>query len=433
MHARRRSFRIDRSRARRGTVLVWLVLLLVALLGVAALVIDVARARFAQQRMQSAVDFAAQEMLRFRDDAPPLPLLYASLDDPGACSDPDDVAVVIGCHAAESGAAPGSPELRDHIRRKVAVLLVRRMTSPSAAPEVDLNASPNLANDPAGDMVAGEFQYLAATPDEADDYARADFTPAAGAAAPTADATLVRIRNTGETLAADAGLSGQRVPYLFGRGTLLAPAAKNDGIAVRATAIARSTRATRVGAARGGVAGIPGCLPFAVRRTVWQSAGMASAMTVRLRIEPTGELSLVDSGGATAAGFVIDAGGISRVCEVGTRLTRDAGVTSAAATRAAILSRVGSTVEGEPVGFAPVVSETPGDLDRVVGFVWLGDLAAGMTSDELTCVPGVARIAAENATALPGPSGGVGVVVSPALWSEHLTFERPLMAPAGAR
>ncbi|HND52875.1 MAG TPA: hypothetical protein PLV92_10780, partial [Pirellulaceae bacterium] len=132
-------------------------------------------------------------------------------------------------------------------------------------------------------------------------------------------------------------------------------------------------------------------------------------------------------------GFVTDAGGVSRVCEVGRLLARDSSVTSAATTRSAILSRVGATVEGRSAAYAPILSESPGAVDRVVGFAWLGDLTAGAASDELTCVPGVARIAAENATALPGPSGGAGVVVTPSLWSEHLTFERPLMAPAGAR
>ena len=59
----------SRARARRGNVLVTYAMLFFALLGVAAVVIDLGTARLTQTLMQSATDTAAVEGLRYRDPA----------------------------------------------------------------------------------------------------------------------------------------------------------------------------------------------------------------------------------------------------------------------------------------------------------------------------------------------------------------------------
>src|SRR5208337_4438462 len=55
---------------RAGYVLVFFAFMFFGLMGLAALVIDMGFARLAQRQMQTAVDSAALEGLRFRDDIP---------------------------------------------------------------------------------------------------------------------------------------------------------------------------------------------------------------------------------------------------------------------------------------------------------------------------------------------------------------------------
>ena len=60
-----------RGPKRDGYVLVLVVMLLFGIFAMAALVIDIGFARHAQRQMQTAVDSAALEGLRFRDQVPP--------------------------------------------------------------------------------------------------------------------------------------------------------------------------------------------------------------------------------------------------------------------------------------------------------------------------------------------------------------------------
>jgi uncharacterized membrane protein len=59
-----------RSRKRRGYTLVFFAMFLFGFMALAALVIDIGFARLTQRQMQTAVDAAALEGLRFRDEVP---------------------------------------------------------------------------------------------------------------------------------------------------------------------------------------------------------------------------------------------------------------------------------------------------------------------------------------------------------------------------
>ena len=270
---------------RAGYALVLFVLIFVGLMGLAALVIDMGFARLAQRQMQTAVDSAALEGLRWRDVAQSGDLPPAWFDSPDF---QEQTGVVLSTGSLSS-------QQRDAVRRWAASQIVANTfasdlnsdpasygagpvaqfqggnsTLPTASQQLIVPASPvyqptrsdgtpglemNVGNaQQSGDMSSGTY---GANPnydptqsaDEDGGYNRRDLTPSSGTAASASDpAFLVRMRrtNNSEGLDREPGVSsgGPTLPVLFGRGSLMAQSGGTgqlsvaSGITVRGTAVA---------------------------------------------------------------------------------------------------------------------------------------------------------------------------------------------------
>ncbi len=254
-----------------------------ALMGLAALLIDIGFARLAQRQMQSATDTAALEGLRWqalsasgslapREQASQFVAdLFTDFPDPSGGTVQYGAGPVVNFSggngpsdlAASQYMSPGSPPV------------YQPLTSGGAA-----GLELNLPNATEGDMVAGI--YNSGQPSaEADDYARADFTPSLSGS--SAGAFLVRMRRTNNVYGFDQepGVSsnGPTLPVLFGRGSMMARSGSGSqlsvasGITVRATAIAGPQPAKTVGplysTSSGSLAAIAQLAPFAIRSDLW--------------------------------------------------------------------------------------------------------------------------------------------------------------------
>jgi len=303
--------RMPRHR-RRGTILVLFALLVFALLTMAALVIDLGLVRVTQQEMQSAVESAALEGLRYRDDISTLDamantdpqardqarrqaasdLVAVRFDDDlnPANGDPlqvgaGPVLVPVGgigqANALQALLVPQPPF--DHVYKPNGL----SQASPNLAfAALQTNQTSNLAQ---GDMVAGTFNS-GMSPRENPDYTRSDFTPSDPGLATSASSLLVRMRRTdnrADVINNASGVSshGPSLPLLFGRGALIAspnPAQSYSprvhGLTVRATAIASSVPAKTVGPsipktlypdAPALFVGLPGASPFGISLAAW--------------------------------------------------------------------------------------------------------------------------------------------------------------------
>jgi hypothetical protein len=282
------SVRQRRRRDRAGYALVLFVMLFFGLMGLAALVIDMGFARLAQREMQTAVDSAALEGLRWRDvqQSENLP--------PAWLASPD--------FQQQTGVSPGtgtlSSQQRDAVRRWATSNMVanvfadyvdsggtvqngagpvvnfsggvpgapaewaagQTITWPPPPPYQPARSSGtaglelNLSNGTEGDMSSGTYglnpgydpTQLA---DEDTSYDRRNFMPSQGTAdSASAPAFLVRMRRTNNPggLDQEPGIScgGPTLPVLFGRGSMMARSGDSgqlsveSGITVRATAIA---------------------------------------------------------------------------------------------------------------------------------------------------------------------------------------------------
>jgi len=271
----------DRSANRhRGYVIVIVALLMFGFMALAALVIDMGVARLTQRQMQTAVDSAALEGLRFRDveffqesdpeDVPRSRRQRASdtvawhFDDDLLATDEDAIGFGAGPVIEFSGGA-GVPDL---VASQEMTIPPERFYKPIGPAALRLNEG----NDPAGDMVAGNFDP-SATHEEDAEYRREDFGPV-----PEGNAFLVRMRRTGEVFAPGIGepidgspsSAGPTLPYLFGRGSLIDRRLVASGITVRATAIADARPVVCVGAKYPGVLG---SLELAVSMDDWDNLG----------------------------------------------------------------------------------------------------------------------------------------------------------------
>jgi hypothetical protein len=342
-------------------------------------------------------------------------------------------------------------------------------TEYKAGPAIVVNApavhKPNLAsnagNHVAGDLVRGDYDANQARHREGVDpasgaypYDRDDFAPNAAG-----DAFLLRLRRTGESFAglpgggAGIATTGQRVPYLFGRTPAGGPQwldARSQGIAVRATAIARRVPALAVGPAipaavydsGGSFTELIGRAPFAMDQATW-NAGAETRAETRIDtadLNTTSVVRLVGIGwlGAalndtqtnitvtvgSAAAFPGDRPFVARIghelCEIaahggsnnwtGARNAR--GSTAASHANGAIVYRseplqIGAAMAGWHVapggalplageGFVPLFADIAGAGARVVGFgraTWTYD------GDDLVLVRAADPLAVRNAAA----------------------------------
>ncbi len=259
----------------------WLVLVaLVAWVafGVAGLVVDLGHVRVAQGAMQNAVEGAAAEGLwasaegeserrqavarlvrwTFDDD------FDVTAGDPYQHGAGGDVDVGPGIGAADAAA----------------------LITPADPPVYRPSPETNFVNAGHGDMVAGRYVYGTGVPSdpaklERPDYSRQDFSPTLD----DPDAFLVRLRRTDDPDGLDAvpGVSsrGRPLPWLFARGSTMAPAARAQGVTTRATAIAAARPALGVGAPDDCLAPTrPGAAPFALTTAVWNARVAGDSLTI---------------------------------------------------------------------------------------------------------------------------------------------------------
>jgi len=224
------------GRKRHGNVLVLFAILLFGIFAMATLVIDLGIVRVTLQQMQTAADSAALEGLRFRDEA--------LIADGNAPTDGgiDDIAADNRWRAkASDWVARVYSEDSDTPRQAnfgstQTLEFSGGFGDPQMFASQDIRVNPqayspselhalqlNFANDPDGDI-----------------YARSD------------DVLEVRLRRTGELPVADIRSSGPRLPFVFGRGTMLYRPGElrqpiGDGVGLQATGVARVAPAVAVG------------------------------------------------------------------------------------------------------------------------------------------------------------------------------------------
>lgn len=194
-------------------MLIFVMMLVFGIFGIAALSVDMGIARLTQSQMQATADAAALEGARFGRQA--------ARD------------LVAGATAGPNVSVTGG-----YGDLNLSANLV--LETPSVyQPVLELND----ANEVHGDMVAGT--YTGGPPVEANDYTRNDLTPD-----PNGTAFLVRLRRTPDRQGLDniPGVSsaGSPLPLLFGHGSLYMGPMRADGITVRATALADSFPAVGV-------------------------------------------------------------------------------------------------------------------------------------------------------------------------------------------
>jgi carbonic anhydrase/acetyltransferase-like protein (isoleucine patch superfamily) len=302
-------------------VLAQFALIVVAILGVMALVIDLGSVTLSRVLMQNAADSAVLEGLRerdrgmnpevhadaFRDDCvrrnAARNVVSWTFDDNFDLGS-DDLQLGAGGEIPFTDTGISDPALNASQHFDLANPGVYK-------PALERNQPTNAEH---GDIVSGNFNPLAPVGIENDDYSRtsADFVRAAAVPPPVgvplgtpcpadddfsampppdgsviaADAFEVRLRRTSDrdALANVAGESsgGPALPLFFARGTpIQVPgdpteySARRDGITVRATAIAHLRPAMRIGASN---LALPerGAVAYAVERACWSNLAVES-------------------------------------------------------------------------------------------------------------------------------------------------------------
>jgi hypothetical protein len=448
---------------RAGYALVLFVMMFFGLMGLAALVIDMGFARLAQRQMQTAVDSAALEGLRWRNvqQSGDLPQAWFANPDfqnqtgvvqsTGTLTSQQSDAVrrwaasnvvanVFADYPDSSGATVhyGAGPILDFTGGVGPTdLAASQLMQPGTPPVYQPGGlSLNTGNAPEGDMSPGT--YNGGQPStEADDYTRADFTYAPPGSAPSAsNAFLVRMRRTGSAsntsgLDQEPGVSssGPTLPVLFGRGSMMARSGNTgqlsvaSGITVRATAIAAAGTVTGlsqpdVGRAKaagppyqytdpntGSQIGIPGVTPFALSSTNDQNV-----------------LTVDGSGAFAGGGQAIQ----PAVLEIGQTVGASIKPISAGTlTQYYIASQAVPTSQY----YVPVLDPT----NTIIGFrclqswAWQGDASGGT----LTVTPSAQSqpIGYGNVTSVLPPGLIMDTTAVSALFASHGTFTNPLYAP----
>lgn len=276
---------------RRGTVMLLFAMIVVALLGTIAVVIELGLARANQRRMQSAADMTAREVLRERDFATTAAeVVDAAARDFGRRDRNRRFASWTFAATQEASYVASEEGAGSHIEVQQGAgelnLGQRLVGTRHGVPVLETNYSgggnPAPINAPHGDIVSGRFtghtrlgagqeydpaHYLNSDGNpmylEGSDFSRVDFEPAAPGQAPDDSSVVVRLRRTvaqglGPLNALDqvAGVSssGWTLPLTFGAGAPFQGAnpggeysIRHHGLPLRATAIASARPALRVG------------------------------------------------------------------------------------------------------------------------------------------------------------------------------------------
>jgi hypothetical protein len=309
--------------------------------------------------------------------------------------------------AAAQNMSPGSPA-------------VYQPTTSGGTAGLELNPS----NATEGDLVAGTYNPGQPSA-EADNYTRADFTPAPSGSS-ASSAFLVRMRRTNNIngLDQEPGISssGPTLPILFGRGSLMARSAGlsggtgglsvASGITVRAAAIAGPQPAKTVGPlysnSGGTLTAIAQLAPFAITDALWTQVSGGTGTTVN---------PLVAGSGA----MVLDSQFQNKLTAIGQSL---------------VASTVDSTLLLGPqtAVYVPIYANYPSQAGTIIGFVYYNNWT--YTSGSLTLGPATVavQIGGQNVSltmALPLPATLAPADVS-TMFQDHanLFSQNPLFAPA---
>ena len=393
-------------------MLIQLVFFIFMLMAVTALYVDLGLARLSQAQMQNAADTAALEGLRQRDAgggdtgrrAAAAKMAALTFDDDLNLSNGNTNRIGAGPDLVLSGGLDGDLNAGQLIAPVTDAAgnpqSVRDPINPSnnRSGVYTPNLQTNTSNAEYGDMVGGT--YVAGQPPTEDSafsaqpYMRRDFTPTGG----TPPSFLVRLRRTDhrtDALTPDpdrnpgVSSSGESLSLLFGLGgtiqkqtdTSLNPnnySPRVNGITVRATAIADSRPALRVGPPNPGLA-IPGVTPFAVTASFWTS--LASGVPQPVSVDTTG--TLMQSGAPVGQyGVAPQTVGMARPWPAPASLVTN------------------------PTGYVPIYEGPPTlDVDRVIGFGFV-TVTGSCSGPGASCVltgATTSTVAPVNATAvLPG-------------------------------
>jgi len=372
--------------------------LLLALLGIAALAVDLGMVTATQARMQVAADVAAVEGLRWQ-------------------------------HAS---AALSESERRQHAREPVAWLL---RGVPMGAGAIDDQhepwlPAPNAANDAAGDLVAGQAYVGDPTGASVDAAEGLWVRPAAGAESPRDAFPAFEARLRRVTAAEPSGTTvpGVRnvappVPTFFLVGphsaVRVSDPASARGWPVRARAVAQGRPALVVGNRIPGT-GLPGLADVAVTRAAWSALGAAGGSAI-VEVAPAGEL--------------LQAG-----APFGWRIgTRDERGAEGLAVGDLIPRATGAALQGAPPDDPDIVPVYDAESDHVLGFGWAS------LEETPPAAPGGARrwlvtkrasaLAERNASASFARPGGLAGA-QPGTLQQIAAFARgdgdaePVLAPA---
>jgi len=274
------------NQRRGGTVMVLFALMMVAILALVGVAIEMGVVRVTRDRMQSAADAAAREILRERDFA-----ISAAAESDDHVRDRerrernrlltswtfDGEGLSEDYAPEEQGAGPYHllSNGEGNVNWKRVYYGANRKKIEHSIPVLELNqdGSEEGTNLQHGDIVTGTFAPvefgLDGNPfhlENSEDYVREDFVPNDPGHAPFGDSVLVRLRRTfspgmpgNNQLDREPGISssGPTLPLVFTGGSTVIgtdPAAgyslRHHGLRFRATAIAQSMPAVRVGLAR---------------------------------------------------------------------------------------------------------------------------------------------------------------------------------------
>ncbi len=297
------SSRSRRMPDRRGSIMPLFAVLLFALLPLMALIVHTGFITLTRRQMQTAVNTAALEGLRSRDDnslteqerRERVRDLVSAVFDDNLDSDSEDALRLGAGPVVEFDDEPTDVPIVGSNFKASRTIRPENLGVYDPDPILALNTSD--ARD--GDMVRGQYVDSASDHEESGTYQRNDFRLPGDSgydAVKGNDAFLARLRRSGETFAADTGSAGPTIPFLFGRGGLTRtvydagataphtphnpdPAAlwnrRERGTIVRSTAIAQAQPAKSVGPGFT-TPNIEGLTNVVVDSDFWRDAGWSA-------------------------------------------------------------------------------------------------------------------------------------------------------------
>ncbi len=453
-----------RRRQRRGYVLVLFIAMVFVIMGFAALVIDIGFARLAQRQMQTAVDAAALEGLRYRDEVPER--LIQQMEAAGVhrddASDPKYARRWLARQMVREMFDDVDPETDDWIRYGAgptitfdggigpAELAAAQTLVPDSVgvwkPDLQLNL--NLEkNEQHGDMVAGEYTR---TPGREEwDYYVPGFVSQEASDSEPAQAFLVRLRRTNNFFGLDAipnvSSHGPTIPFMFARATAIGKvpgetySPREHGMTVRATAIADAKPVLSVGLPNrdvnppltGLVANEAMSFSFVLELDYWNNdewmnkkATVADTGQIQILIEDDGEKHVVE------VGRFYD---LEQDPELRKLLMPFMPLVIGRVFDPALLPPAAGLSDGRYTGYVPIYTDISG-VPRVIGFGSAeAQVATNPTLRTVTITPHKSKIAAENASAIVCYALDVIGDDLRAVLNLNQTLEKPLLAPVSVR